>query len=110
MNRGVSFVIGAAAVVGGIFGAQKLARAGTCQMLEPMRRYYFTYVGSTTTVRDALGKAYDVIHYLEVWDPDTQEYWPPANPMTDLLLSGSRTAVMVQQPVELCGFVPMVGG
>lgn len=99
---------GVAAVTAVIIIAAKGARAAEeCILLEtPMRYYYFTYTGGSKTVRAALGECYPVIFTLDVYDEETDDWVPPADPEHDLLRPGCWCRVMVQAPCTLCGFTP----
>ena len=76
-----------------------------CVELEPAIRYHFIYPGPRKTVKASLGECYDVIYYLEVYDLDTDDWWPPADPEHDLLEPKSKCAIRVQAPCRLCGFI-----
>lgn len=76
-----------------------------CQLLdESMRYYYLTYNGPAQTFEEALGECYDVIYTIDVWDEELGEYWPPTDPMNDIIFPGSQCRVMVQEPCTLCNF------
>lgn len=96
--------LGLAAVV----GVAALARAAPpgCLKLDPDKFYYFIYTGPSQTFIEALGECGgpDVIFTIDVYDPETNDYWPPADPEHDILETGSKCRVMVQVPCVLCGF------
>jgi len=76
-----------------------------CKYLDKVRQYYyFTYTGPAQTFQAALGDCYPVIYTIDVWDEDMNEYWPPANPVSDIIQPGSKCRVMVQAPCVLCKF------
>jgi len=85
-----------------------LARAAAvppgCLELSPDRFYYFIYTGPSKTFKAALGECYPVIYTIDVYDPETDDWWPPADPDHDILETGSRCRVMVQASCTLCGF------
>jgi len=90
-----------------VIGFAVLARAAApsmCLELAPDRFYYFKYTGPDQTVKAALGECYPVIYTLDVYDPETNDWWPPADPEHDILKTGSQCRVMVQETCTLCGF------
>jgi len=90
-------------------GVAALARAaaGACLQLDPDRYYYFTYIGPSKTFKAALGECYPVIYRIHVWDEETTDWWPPADPDHDILETGSSCRVMVQEICTICGFEPV---
>ena len=90
-------------------GIYALARAaaGPCLELDRDKFYYFTYTGPSRTFKVALGECYPVIYTIDVYDPETDDYWPPADPEHDILKSGSKCRVMVQETCTLCAFEPI---
>ena len=76
-----------------------------CKYLDKvMQYYYFAYTGPAQPFQAALGECYDVIYTIDVWDEETQDYWPPTNPMFDTIFPGAKCRVMVQAPCTLCDF------
>lgn len=105
VNKGAVCTVGA--VISAIALTVILAQRASakCRLLdEPMRYYYLKYTGPDQTFKDALGECYDVIYTIDVWDEELGEYWPPTDPVNDIILSGSECRVMVQEPCTLCGF------
>ncbi len=93
-------------------GVAALARAAAvppgCLELGPHKFYkYFIYTGPNQTFKAALGDCYPVIYTIDVWDEETHDYWPPADPDHDILETGSKCRVMVQETCTLCGFEPI---
>jgi len=99
-------VLGSAIVLAGIYLLARKTTAKPCVDMEPGPYRYFTYVGPRQTVMAALGECYPVIYTLEVYDPETGDWWPPADPVHDILEPESWCRVIVQQPCTLCGFEP----
>ena len=95
--------LGIAAAVGVAAMAMAAVPPG-CLKLDPDRFYYFIYTGPSQTFKAALGECYPVIYTIDVWDDDTREYWPPVDPEHDILETGSKCRVMVQETCTLCGF------
>ena len=123
MNKAVPVILGIAAVGGLIFAlTRKAAAVDSCRNLQASREYFFTYIGlplvdpvtgiplpgmpAPQTFKQALGECYDVIYTIDVWDSDLGEYWPPVDPMNDIIQLNSRCRVVVQAPCRLCGFIP----
>jgi len=76
-----------------------------CKYLDKvMQYYYFTYTGPAQTFQAALGDCYDVIYTIDVWDEESQDYWPPVDPVHDIIYPGAKCRVMVQAPCTLCKF------
>lgn len=106
MNKAVPVILGIAAAGGLIFIlTRKAAGAENCHNLQAGTWYYFTYTGPAQTFQTALGECYGVIYTIDVWDDETGDYWPPADPMHDIIQPGSRCRVIVQAPCKLCGFL-----
>ena len=100
-------VAGLGLAVVAVVGIAALARAAAppgCLTLLPGRFYYFIYTGPSQTFKAALGECYPVIWTIDVYDPKTADYWPPADPVHDILETGSKCRVMVQAFCSLCGF------
>ncbi|MBA7465007.1 hypothetical protein ES707_00168 [subsurface metagenome] len=95
--------LGLAAAVG-IAALARAAAPPGCLKLYPDRFYYFIYTGPNQTFKAALGECYSVIWIIEVYDPETTDYWAPADPNHDILETGSKCRVMVQGICTLCGF------
>ncbi|MBA7712540.1 hypothetical protein ES703_121518 [subsurface metagenome] len=73
-------VAGLGLAVAAVVGIAAMARAAAppgCLMLFPDKFYYFTYTGPNQTFMDALGECYPVIWTIDVYDPETDDYWPP---------------------------------
>jgi len=83
--------------------AQAVAPPG-CLKLGPDKFYYFIYTGPNQTFKAALGECYPVIWTIDVWDEETHDYWPPADPDHDILETGTDCRVMVTEGCTLCGF------
>jgi len=95
------------AVGGGVALAFAVSRAAAppgCLKLYPDKYYYFTYTGANQTFQDALGECYPVIWTIDLYDPETDDWWPPADPMHDILETGSKCRVKVLETCTLCGF------
>ena len=100
-------VLVGAVAIGTILAIVIARRAGGfgCKNLEnTMEYYYLTYIGPSQTFMAALGDCYDVIYTIEVWDAEMNVYWPPANPMADIIQKGAKCRVMAQEPCVLCNF------
>ncbi len=94
-------------VGGGLALALAVSRAvAPCLELNPDKFYYFIYTGPSQTFIEALGECGgpDIIWTIDVYDPETNDYWPPADPEHDILETGSKCRVMVQETCTLCGF------
>lgn len=80
-----------------------------CYTLSPAIRYYFEYHGDPKTFIEALGECGnpEVIYTIDVYDPDTDDWIPPADWRNDILYPGSLCAVKVQSKCILCGFKPI---
>ncbi|GAI97995.1 unnamed protein product [marine sediment metagenome] len=103
----IIIAVGLGLAVAAVVGVAALARAAAppgCLTLFPGRFYYFTYVGPNQTFKAALGECYPVVWTIDVYDPETDDYWPPADPDHDILETGSKCRVMVQGICTLCGF------
>ena len=88
-------------------GVVALARAAAPPVCMELRRdkfYYFIYTGPNQTFKAALGECYPVIYTIDVWDEEADEYLPPVDPDHDILETGSKCRVMVQETCILCGF------
>jgi len=101
--------VGLGLAVAAVVGIAALARAaapGMCLELNPDKFYYFIYTGPSQTFIEALGECGgpDIIWTIDVYDPETNDYWPPADPEHDILETGSKCRVMVQETCTLCGF------
>lgn len=95
-------------VGGGLALALAVSRAAApCLELDPDKFHYFIYTGPDQTVKAALGECYPVIFTLDIYDPETDDYWPPADPEHDILQSGAKCRVMVQETCTLCDFEPL---
>lgn len=79
-----------------------------CRDMQPGQFYYFIYVGDKKTFMAALGECYPVIYTIDVWSEGLGDWIPPADPMNDILEPGNECRVWVQEPCNLCGFVPML--
>lgn len=97
-------IIAGGLIIGGLWLVLRGAGPETCMELEPERFYYFTYTGSSKTVKAALGACWPVIYTIDIFDPETNEYWPPVDPENDILESGAKCRVKVQETCILCGF------
>jgi len=107
MNKAVPVILGIAAAGGLIFAlTRKAAGADSCRDLLANNEYFFIYSGPTQTFQQALGECYAVIYTIDVWNDETGEYWPPADPAHDIIQPGSICRVVVQEPCHLCGFIP----
>lgn len=95
--------LGFAAMVGLFALAQAAVPLGYLK-LYPDRFYYLIYTDPSKTFKAALGECYPVIYTIDVYDPETDDYWPPADPEHDILETGSECRVMVQETCTLCGF------
>ncbi len=108
ISPAVIIVVGLGLAVAAVVGIVALARAAAvppgCLLLSPDRFYYFTYAGPSQTFKAALGECYPVIYTIDVYDPETDDWWPPADPDHDILETGSKCRVMVQASCTLCGF------
>lgn len=99
--------IGLGLAVAAVVGIAALARAaapGVCLKLSRDKFYYFIYTGPNQTFKAALGECYPVTYTIDVWDEETRDYWPPADPDHDILETGTKCRVMVQETCTLCGF------
>jgi len=106
MNKTVPVILGVAAVGGLIFAlTRKAGAADSCRNLQANTEYFFIYTGPAQTFQRALGACYDVVYTIDVWDSETGEYWPPVDPMNDIILPGYLCRVIVQAPCRLCGFI-----
>lgn len=95
-------------VGGGLALALAISRpAAPCLELDPDKFYYFIYTGPSQTFKAVLGECYPVIWTIEVYDPETNDYWPPADPEHNILQSGAKCRVMVQETCTLCDFEPL---
>ncbi|MBA7686508.1 hypothetical protein ES703_94958 [subsurface metagenome] len=105
----------AVVIVGGIglslaavVGVVALARAAVvptgCLKLGPDKFYYFIYAGPSQTFKAALGECYPVIYTIDVWSELYGDWIPPVDPEHDILETGSKCRVMVQETCTLCGF------
>ncbi|GAI60117.1 unnamed protein product [marine sediment metagenome] len=93
--------------VGGGMAVALAVRAAVppgCLELYPDKFYYFIYTGPSQTFKAALGECYPVIYTIDVYDLDTDDWWPPMYPEHDILETGSKCRVMVQETCILCGF------
>jgi len=111
MNKAVPVILGIVAAAGGlIFALTRKSQAAPspypCHDLQANNEYFFIYSGPAQTFQQALGECYDVIYTIDVWDNETGEYWPPTDPVHDVILPGSICRVVVQAPCRLCGFIP----
>ena len=108
ISPAVIIVVGLGLAVAAVVGVAALARAAAvppgCLLLSPDKFYYFIYTGPSQTFKAALGECYPVIWIIEVYDPETTDYWAPADPVHDILETGSKCRVMVQETCTLCGF------
>ena len=111
MNKAVPVILGTVAAGGLIFALTRKSQAspapGECVDLQASTWYYFTYIGPSKVVRDALGECYPVIYTLDVYDVETADWIPPVDPENDILANGSLCRVLVQAPCRLCGFTPV---
>ena len=98
--------VGLGLAVAAVVGLAALARAAPpgCLKLYPDKFYYFIYTGPDQTFKAALGECYPVIYTIDVYDPETDDWWPPVDPEHDILQSGATCRVMVQETCTLCGF------
>ena len=107
MNKAVPVVLGIAAAGGIIFVlARKASGADNCRTLQANTEHFFIYTGPAQSFQQALGKCYDVVYTIDIWDDETGEYIPPVDPMHDVIQPGSRCRVVVLAPCRLCGFIP----
>ncbi|MBA7690148.1 hypothetical protein ES703_98672 [subsurface metagenome] len=100
--------VGLGLAVAAVVGVVALARAAAvppgCLKLGRNKFYYFIYTGPSKTFKAALGECYPVIYTIDVYDPETDDWWPPVDPDHDILQSGAKCRVMVQETCTLCGF------
>lgn len=88
-----------------VFALTRKAKAVSCMNLAPPDVFhYLTYVGSRQTFKKALGECWSVINVIQVYDPETDDYWAPPDPVHDILETGSKCRIKVQAPCRLCGF------
>ncbi len=106
ISPAIIIVVGLGLAVAAVVGVVALARAAPpgCLELDPDRFYYFIYTGPNQTFKAALGECYPVIWTIDLYDPDTDDWIPPADPDHDILETGSKCRVMVQETCTLCGF------
>ena len=107
ISPAVIIAVGLGLAVAAVVGVVALARAAAppgCLKLSPDRFYYGTYIGPNQTFKSALGECYPVIWTIDVYDPDTDDYWPPPDPDHDILQSGAKCRVQVQDTCTICGF------
>jgi len=106
MNKAVPAILGVVAVGGLIFALTRKASASdSCHNLQADMEYFFIYSGPAQTFQQALGECYDVVYTIDVWDSEAGEYWPPVDPVHDIIQPGSLCRVVVQGPCRLCGFI-----
>ena len=106
MNKAVPVILGITVAGGLIFALTRRASGvGECHNLQAGDWYYFIYTRPAQTFQGALGECYDVVYTIDVWDDETGEYWPPADPVHDILQPDSRCRVKVLEPCKLCGFI-----
>lgn len=109
MNKAVPAIIGVATAGGLIFLlTRKAAGVEECYLIGPGRDYYYTYTGPRRTFRSALGECYPVIYTIDIYDPETDDWIPPADPEHDFIETGNLCRVIVQGQCKLCGFTPIV--
>jgi len=77
---------------------------GCTNLTDIMKYYYFTYTGPAKTFKAALGDCYDVTYTIDIYNADEDDWYPPVDPVNDILAPGTRCRVMVQEPCELCNF------
>lgn len=107
ISPAIIIVAGLGLAVAAVVGVAALAQAAVppgCLKLYSDKYYYFIYTGPSQTFKAALGECYPVIYTIDVYDPDTNDYWPPADPDHDILETGSKCRVKVQETCTLCGF------
>ncbi len=107
ISPAIIIAVGLGLAVAAVVGVVALARAAAppgCLNLSPDKFYYFIYTGPNQTFKAALGECYPVIYTIDVYDPETDDYWPPADPDHDILATGSKCRVKVQDTCTLCGF------
>ncbi len=107
ISPAIIIVAGLGLAVAAVVGIAAIARAAAppgCLKLYRDKYYYFIYTGPSQTFKAALGECYPVIWIIEVYDPETTDYWAPADPVHDILETGSKCRVMVQGICTLCGF------
>lgn len=97
-------IIAGGLILGGLWLVLRGAGPVTCRELEPGRYYYFIYTGPSKTFKSALGTCWPVIYTIDVYDSETDDYWPPADPVNEILESGAKCRVKVQESCILCGF------
>ena len=111
ISPAIIIAVGLGLAVAAVVGIAALARAAPpgCLKLDPDKFYYFIYTGPSQTFIEALGECGgpDIIWTIDVYDPETNDYWPPADPEHDILQSGAKCRVMVQETCTLCGFEPI---
>ena len=100
----IGIILGIGAGLGLVIVARAAAVPPGCLELYPDRFYYFIYTGPSKTFKAALGECYPVIFTIDVYDPETDDWWPPVDPEHDILETGSKCRVMVQDTCTLCGF------
>lgn len=97
-------VIAGGLILGGLWLVLRGAGPVICVELEPNIFHYFIYAGPSKTFKSALGTCWPVITTIDVYDLDTDDYWPPADPVNDILESGAKCRVKVQEACVLCNF------
>ena len=107
MNKAVPIVLGAIGVGGLIFAlSRKASGADNCRTLQANTENLFIYTGPAQTFQQALGKCYEVVYTIDIWDDEIGEYIPPVDPVHDVIQPGSICRVVVQATCRLCGFIP----
>ncbi len=107
ISPAVIIAVGLGLAVAAVVGVVAVARAAAppgCLKLGRNKFYYFIYTGPNQTFKAALGDCYRVIWTIDVWDEETHDYWPPADPDHDILETGTDCRVMVQETCTICGF------
>ena len=109
ISPAIIIVAGLGLAIAAVVGLAALARAAPpgCLKLYPDKYYYFIYTGPSQTFKAALGDCYPVIYTIDVYDPDTDDWWPPPDPDHDILQPGAKCRVMVQASCTICDFEPL---
>lgn len=96
-------IIGAVIALGGIWLLARGAGPGGLY-LEAGPYYTVIYTGPKKTFKAALGNCYDVIYTIDVYDPDTDDWIPPADPQHDFIFPGTIARIKVQAPCTIYNF------
>ncbi|KKL68121.1 hypothetical protein LCGC14_2128120 [marine sediment metagenome] len=97
-------ILAVGAGIAGIWLLSKTTAGSQGVYMLPGKFYYSTYVGKSRNLKEILGDCYQVIQTVDIYDEETDDWIPPADPANFVLQKGTVCRLQMQQPCTVYGF------